>query len=387
MGYKLRREIRDVLPAGVLTPSERLLVLEIADTCNDDTRTGWPGVEWLVSKCDIPTAKRVGEHFASIARKWFEIRVELGKDRHGKPFYAIPGKRMTFRMPTRPELVARHGDSKVPEIQGLDACKDPEFQGAKVPEIQGANPPESRDPSPQLEPLIKEPSSLSPREDEQPTAAPVPAPRPEREIQPTSSSKPKNEEPTPIHRLLLDAGCPPERLTEAERWITDECQPRGLGWWRKTGGNGDLKVHVAAFLGAGPAAEACPDCDGTGETGDWMNRHLCPCLWFTDPARARKDFVPRLKDLATCTHGIHGGDEKAPNGWQFCSECRGPGWVDPGPPPRVGNQRGGYIAQVSRSPADQRLIDAGPLYRKYAAREGKHQTFRNPPIDAYYGEL
>ena len=163
MGYKLRREIRDVLPAGVLTPSERLLVLEIADTCNDDTRTGWPGVEWLVSKCDIPTAKRVGEHFASIARKWFEIRVELGKDRHGKPFYAIPGKRMTFRMPTRPELVARHGDSKVPEIQGLDACKDPEFQGAKVPEIQGANPPESRDPSPQLEPLKKEPSSLSAR--------------------------------------------------------------------------------------------------------------------------------------------------------------------------------------------------------------------------------
>jgi hypothetical protein len=192
MGYKLRREIRDLLPAGLLTPSERLLVLEVADTCGDETRTGWPGVEWLVAKCDVPSAKRVGEHFASIARKWFEIRVEIGKDRHGKPFYANPGKRTTYRMPTRAELVAQHGEEKAPKNQGLDACKDPEIQGAEVPKNQGANPPKTRDPSPQLEPLKKNTSSLSPREDEQPSAATVPTQRPERENDDASQEQRRN---------------------------------------------------------------------------------------------------------------------------------------------------------------------------------------------------
>ncbi len=48
MGFKLRREVRDLLPPGVLTANERLLVLELADNCRDDSddngpaREGWP---------------------------------------------------------------------------------------------------------------------------------------------------------------------------------------------------------------------------------------------------------------------------------------------------------------------------------------------------------
>jgi hypothetical protein len=407
MGYKLRREIRDLLPAGLLTPSERLLVLEIADTCHDEKRTGWPGVEWLVAKCDIPTAKRAGEHLAAIGRKWFEIRVELGKDRHGKPFYAIPGKRMTYRMPTRPELVARHGEDKVPEIQGLDARKDPGNQGAKVPEIQAGTSPDFGDPSPQLEPLKREPSSLSPREDDGAEPSNV-TPEPEREIVDTSL---KNQNDNPVHRLLLDAGCPTERLTEAERSIAAEFEPRGMGWWRTTAANGDLKVHVAAFLDAGPAAEVCGECDGTGEVGDMWNRRLCTCVWWTDPHRARKDFVSQLKNFPPCPHGINGGDQKAPNGWQYCSQCRGPGWVEPDVQRRTENLPDGYRSSTAaararqglavadeldrqfghgkyagnqiHSPADRVVADAEPLYRKYKAQEA-HKPFRNPPMSAYY---
>lgn len=226
--------------------------------------------------------------------------------------------------------------------------------------------------------------SLSAREDD---TSPPPdlAPEPEREIVDTSL---KNQNDNPVHRLLLDAGCPSERLTEAERSITAEFEPRGMGWWRTTAANGDLKVHVAAFLNAGPAAEICPDCNGTGEAGDdWMNPRLCDCVWFTDPPLARKDWVPQLKGLEPCEHGINGGDQKAPNGWRYCSQCRGPGWVEPDVQPRSASPPAGYRPSTAAARARQGLDVADELDRQFGhgkyANTG-HKPFRNPPISAYY---
>ncbi|GGN39033.1 hypothetical protein FHR83_006810 [Actinoplanes campanulatus] len=145
MGYKLRREVRDLLWAGALTASERVLLLELADNANDDTRVAYPGMGWILAACDIPSKKRAGEHLASIAAKWFEIRVEVGKDKNGNALYAMPKIQTRYRFPTRDELVARHGERKVPKIQGLDACKVPENQGPKVPENQGADGPKAPD--------------------------------------------------------------------------------------------------------------------------------------------------------------------------------------------------------------------------------------------------
>ena len=181
--------------------------------------------------------------------------------------------------------------------------------------------------------------SLSPREDEQP-----PAQRTEREDE-EASQEPETEEPNFIHRLLLDAGCPPENLAEVEGELIARHQPRSPAWWRTVAKNGDLPKLVAEVLEA-----LLP---------------IQPQLTAEHVANAH-DFQPKTDGSPTCAEC----DLPKANGRH-----------------RVGNQRGGYIAQVSRSPADQRLIDAGPLYRKYAAQEGKHQTFRNPPIDAYYGEL
>jgi len=207
-------------------------------------------------------------------------------------------------------------------------------------------------------------------------AASVPAQRTEREIE---EALQKNQTDNPIHRLLLDASCPSERLTEAERWITEECQPRGLGWWRKTGDNGDLKVHVAAFLEAGPST-SCRDCNDSGQTGDWMNPRPCDCIWWKDPAAARKAFVAQLKDFPPCDHGVAGGDMTAPNGWRHCAQCRGPGWADP----NVQTASDGFRAMFNRSPADRVVRDAQPLYAKYKAQENSYKPYRDPTDMSVY---
>jgi hypothetical protein len=58
-----------------------------------------------------------------------------------------------------------------------------------------------------------------------------------------------------------------------------------------------------------------------------MNPRACSCVWWKDPDEARRQFVAQLKDFPDCGHGVAGGDLKAPDGWQYCSMCRGRGWV------------------------------------------------------------
>ncbi len=159
-------------------------------------------------------------------------------------------------------------------------------------------------------------TSLSPRASG-PTAASAVEIQPEREMEESSQ---KNQTDPPIHRLLLDAGCPREKLTEAEQWISDECLPRGLGWWRKTAGNGDLKVHVAAFLGEG-----------------------------------------------TSTPAGHAGRSRAvADGFAPFHQSRYVPWR---PPEDQSEYDRPFSGEVIRSPADQRLADAVPLYERYKALE------------------
>lgn len=98
MGYELRREARDAIPPGKLTSAERLLVLEIADQCNDTTRAGWPGADLLAKLTDL-APRSIQEALARVGRKWIELRVPLGKDKSGKPYYSHAGRRTTFRFP------------------------------------------------------------------------------------------------------------------------------------------------------------------------------------------------------------------------------------------------------------------------------------------------
>ena len=131
MGYKLRRELRDVLIVpGLLTPTERLVLLEIGESCNDDTRRGWPTLEWLVAACDLASTKKAGEIVTAIGRKWFDIRVQVGKDKNGRPVYAIKGQAVTYRIPLFGEIADRHGAENLPaRTQATPPVSSPPVSG------------------------------------------------------------------------------------------------------------------------------------------------------------------------------------------------------------------------------------------------------------------
>lgn len=244
MGYKLRREVRTAIPPGILTAAERLLVLELADVCNDDTREGWPGAAKLAELTDL-SERSIQETLNRIGRKWVELRVPLG-ERDGRTFYAYAGKRTTFRFPP---LTARRG------------ATDPGSSGATDPgpsEPNGATDPEGRcdgsvevvrqirGPSPQGTSLKSNPSSLSPRANGASGPA-VPAQRTEREDEEASRT---TENLNPIHRLLLDADCPAENLDDVQGELLARHEPRSPAWWRTVAKNGDLPDLVAEVLEA-----------------------------------------------------------------------------------------------------------------------------------------
>lgn len=102
--------------------------------------------------------------------------------------------------------------------------------------------------APQTKPLKnkKNNPSLS-RSDGNVAPATIPAQRAERENE-EDSQEPKTH--TPIHRLLLDAGCPPEDLDDVEVEMTRRHEPRSPAWWRTVAKAGDLAGLVGEVLEA-----------------------------------------------------------------------------------------------------------------------------------------
>lgn len=384
MGYKLRREVRDALPPGVLTAGERLLVLELADICGDDTREGWPGITRLAELTDM-SARSIQQTLSRIAKSWIELRVPLGKNANGKVYYAYAGKRTIYRFPPLP---AREGAmDECPSgatdeypLSGSGATDRSEWCDGSVEVVR-----QMSDPSPQGTSSQINHSSLSPRED----AGPVePEPTNEREM---DEASPTPEPTNPIHQLIAKHGAPDEKVSFVEGWIDSGNNVQGPGFYFTADRNGSLALLVGDALAAyaqdpyASTGSTCATCDDTGEAGDWMNRRPCDCLWWRDPATARREFVPQLKDFEDCEHGWAGGDVRAPNGWQHCPECRGPGWVDkdvqprtdkttntrryePWRPPSHESAYDRLFPGEIRSPADQRVVDGQALYEKYERR-------------------
>jgi hypothetical protein len=198
--------------------------------------------------------------------------------------------------------------------------------------------------APQTKPLKNKENnpSLSPREDEHPPAATVPTPEPEREID-IASQKPGTEEPNPIRRLLLDAGCPTENLDEVADELVKRHDPRSPAWWRTVAKNGDLPDLVAEVVDALQPVQLQLSAEHIA------NAH---------------EFEPRTDGAPTC---------------QQCDLPKANGRH------RVGNQGGGYVARsptgradtLIRSPADQRVADAAVLYAKYKRQESGLDEYGN----------
>ncbi|MGH3936443.1 MAG: helix-turn-helix domain-containing protein [Pseudonocardiaceae bacterium] len=146
MGIRLMIEVLDHAPAE-LTPPERLLLVALAETARDDTRSCWPGMETLTRRTGL-SARRVREVLAELAQRGYEVRVPSGVDKRGMPVFASKGHRTVYRVPPfrqrRPDSAALEGAGSRP----LHDAKAAE-SGAQRRRNPVAKAAESRPPSPQ----------------------------------------------------------------------------------------------------------------------------------------------------------------------------------------------------------------------------------------------
>lgn len=272
MGFKLRREVRDVLPPGLLTAGERLLVLEVADDANDETREGWPGFDRLAAYADVSEAK-VGEMFARVAKKWIELRMIAGFGKDGRPFYSRPGYNTHFRFPA---------------LEILEQLKDPQIGVAKVPQTRGAKAPQNREtrapksggPSPQ---------GSSPQKDSSVLSSPVGAgldeadePQAERDASDFQDSQTKDPDPYATQRGYLGrCGVTDETELNVLPALIEEMHevttPRA--WWAIVHKRGDLPACIDEARATMAASRLFGDPSVSARPSDWCGVCELPNRW------------------------------------------------------------------------------------------------------------
>lgn len=98
MGFKLRRDVRDQLPPSALTPAERLVLLEIADDANDDTRRTMKGPDDLSVRVDM-TVDAFKKHVQRIETTGIRLRIPIATGSDGRPVYARAGVQTNYLVP------------------------------------------------------------------------------------------------------------------------------------------------------------------------------------------------------------------------------------------------------------------------------------------------
>jgi hypothetical protein len=152
MGYELRRWLRDNLPADCTT-TERLVAQEIADLANDKTRRAYGKdlMSQLAQWTGLSGPKVVGNVLCKLAKRGWEFRVEVGKDKHGRSMYAYDGTQVEFLVPRGPLLDGALDAAEVhPEVD-LSTPRGPSLDAERsTPECREVHP--GVDPSPQGSP-------------------------------------------------------------------------------------------------------------------------------------------------------------------------------------------------------------------------------------------
>lgn len=97
MGYQLRRVLADALPAD-LSPSERLVVLELADHADEETglASGPLLLDVVARRAGLANTKQVGRALSVLAGRGLEVRVLVTVDSAGRPVFAHRGRPTTY---------------------------------------------------------------------------------------------------------------------------------------------------------------------------------------------------------------------------------------------------------------------------------------------------
>ncbi|MFE1362583.1 hypothetical protein [Streptomyces harbinensis] len=142
MGYELRRQLREVLGPNI-TGLQRAVALEIADDANEDTRESWAALEDLARWTGAKDVNVVRNALKRLGAAGWEFRVPIGKGKDGRLLYAVPGHRMTYKVPhfegVAPALPSTQGVATAPS-EGAGATSSAPQGGAGAP-TQGATAP------------------------------------------------------------------------------------------------------------------------------------------------------------------------------------------------------------------------------------------------------
>lgn len=117
MGYELRRKLREALGREI-AGLQRAVALEIADDANDGTRLSYATLEQLAMWTAAKDVNVVRNALKRLAAAGLEFRVPLGVGKDGRALYAVPGKRLTFR---------------VPEVEGIATATPSEERAGATP--------------------------------------------------------------------------------------------------------------------------------------------------------------------------------------------------------------------------------------------------------------
>ncbi|MFF3620009.1 hypothetical protein [Streptomyces sp. NPDC002467] len=98
MGYELRRQLRNALGPDIIG-LQRAVALEITDDANDKTRESYVGLDELARWTGAKDSVVVRDALKRLASRGWEFRIPIGKGKDGRLLYAVPGRRMTFRVP------------------------------------------------------------------------------------------------------------------------------------------------------------------------------------------------------------------------------------------------------------------------------------------------
>lgn len=159
MGYELRRQLREALGPEI-TGLQRAVALEIADDANDDTRESWVTLEDLARWTGAKDASVVRNALKRLAAGGWEFRVPIGKGKDGRVLYAVPGMRMTFRVPTFEggATATPKGEPPLPQ-EGAPATPSPP-QGGATAHSEGATAPSEGATAPPFSSYPSDPSEV-----------------------------------------------------------------------------------------------------------------------------------------------------------------------------------------------------------------------------------
>jgi DNA-binding Lrp family transcriptional regulator len=272
MGFVLRRQVRDALPPGLLTLAERLVILEIADDANDETRRTMKGPDDLARRVDV-TPEALRKHVQRIEAKGIPLRLAIGRDANGNPIYARSGRQTNYLIPPAKRIAAARQGGQSVQADGARMDNPSRLGWTDCPTKPAARMDRSSTPSPQKD-SSKKPSSSSAIRD----------------------------------RIAAMTGCADDEIDPIIESIrTAATRPiRHLGAYLRSVSDGDLRAHLVTVRDA-TAATAGAD-------------------WRVARAETRR----RASGMPRCPHGVNGGWLPDRDGKVFiCGDCMRSAATDP----------------------------------------------------------